>query len=56
MSFLTACTLMFNANACKIGGAQQQRKCVCYFEQRSSWEHALSRDLKFVTFDSIYVH
>lgn len=39
--FLTTSILRFNSNVCKIGGAQQKTKSICYFEQRPSREHAL---------------
>lgn len=46
-SFL-ATTFSFNSNVYKIGGAEQQRECLCCSEQKLSWEHALPWDMKFV--------
>lgn len=45
-----ATTLRFNSKV-KLGGAWQWRKCVCYFEQKSSRsEHTPPWDMKFVIF------
>lgn len=48
-SFL-ATTFSFNFNVCEIRGAEQQRKCLCCSEPKTSWEYALPWDMKFAIF------